>query len=201
MKIDKKTIIAIVLGAAALVVVLYQMRSVIMPSASKTPPATASAAQSLPPATSTAVTSKAPAGGNAGVRNAGVTSVQNLLASGYGGYIANLKESDIDFSGAKFKDPMTPIFGGAEDVEPQNWVPVLDTVVKPVVNPDFEELAENDTLDGIVWNEKDPLALVNDQVVGVGEELEDGAVVTAITQDTVKFSRNGNRYYLVLREE
>ena len=35
----------------------------------------------------------------------------------------------------------------------------------------------------------------------IGEKLEDGAVVTDITRDTVRFSRNGQRYYLVLREE
>ena len=190
MKMDKKTIMAIVLIVAALGLVLYQMRGVFMPSRSKTA-ATATTPKSKPAAPVTQ-----PAAGASNAR-----SVKSLMADDYSGYIASLNETDIDFSGRKFKNPMTPIVEDGENGRPQNWVPRPDHVEKPKRTPGFEELAEDDTLEGIVWNEKDPLALVNDQVVGVGEELEDGAVVTAITQDTVKFSRNGNRYYLVLREE
>ena len=57
------------------------------------------------------------------------------------------------------------------------------------------------TLEGIVWGEIDSFALVNNQVVGVGEKLDDGALVTQITRDTGRFIRDGNKYYLVLREE
>lgn len=190
MKMDKKTIIAIVLIVAALGMVLYQMRGVFMPSR---PGTTATAPKSSPPATASPMHSAA------GASN--VRSVKSLMAGSYSGHIADLKETDVDFSGKKFKNPMTPIVGDGDNAQPQNWVPRPDDVEKPGRMPGFEELAEHDTLEGIVWNAMEPLALVNDQVVGVGEELEDGAVVTAITQDTVKFSRNGNRYYLVLREE
>jgi hypothetical protein len=194
MKMDRKTIIAIVLIVAALGVVVYQMKDVIMPSRPKTT-AAPTAPKSKPPALVTA-SAKQPAAGASDVK-----SVQDLMAGGYSSFIASLSETDIDFSGRKFKNPMTPIVEEGGNEQPQNWVPISDDIEKPKSPPGFEELAKDDSLEGIVWNDKDPLALVNDQVVGVGEELEDGAVVTAITQDTVKFSRNGNRYYLVLREE
>lgn len=193
MKMDKKTIIAIVLIVFALGVVVYQTRSMFVPTGPKTPPVTATSAQKKPFAPATAAPTQLAAGGP----SAG-NSVQSLMASGYATYIAKLAETDIEFSGKRFKNPMTPIVGGDENAEPQVWVPVVNTSTSI---PGIEELSTDDTLEGIVWNDKDPLALVNDQIVGVGEELEDGAVVTAITQDTVKFSRNGNRYYLVLREE
>jgi hypothetical protein len=191
MKMDKKTIIAIVLIVAALGVVLYQMRGVFMPSRPQTTD-TATTAQPKPPTPGIASPTQSAAG------TSNVKSVKSLMAGNYSGLVASLKETDIDFSGKKFKNPMTPIVEDGENAPPQNWAPRVE---KPSRMPGFEELAVDDTLGGIVWNEKEPLALVNDQVVGVGEELEDGAVVTAITQDTVKFSRNGNRYYLVLREE
>jgi hypothetical protein len=191
MKLDKKTIMAIVLIVAALGVVLYQMRGVFMPSR---PATTTVAAKSNPATTPAAGSASRPAAAGSGIE-----SVQSLMENNYGIYIAELEETDINFAGRRFKNPMTPIAKEGEDTQPQVWVPVSND--KPKGLPGIEELSTDDTLEGIVWNIKDPLALLNDQVVGVGEELDDGAVVTAITQDTVKFSRNGNRYYLVLREE
>ena len=121
-----------------------------------------------------------------------------MPADGYAALVATLKESDVAFDKAGFKNPMTPAKG--ESSRPKSWSP--KGVEKPKITPSTaEKLAENDSIEGIVWNDKDPLALVNDQVVGIGEKLEDGAVVTDITRDTVRFSRNGQRYYLVLREE
>ena len=70
-----------------------------------------------------------------------------------------------------------------------------------VVAPLTDARSMGYSIEGIVWNDFNPLALVNNQVVGIGEKLDDGALITTITQDTVRFTRNGMRYYLVLREE
>ncbi len=187
MKMDKKTIILIVLMVVALVVVV----KAILPSGKPTPaPVAANAA-------SAQKTSAAPTQGFGAAMLA--KRIKSLPASGYEAHIATVKESDIAFHESGFKNPMTP--AEAESREPQNWAPTPVVETPVVAEPGVEILATDDSIEGIVWNEKDPLALVNNQVVSVGEELEDGAVVTEITRDTVRFSRNGKRYYLVLRGE
>jgi hypothetical protein len=196
MKIDKKTIIAIVLGVAALGVVLYQMRGMFMPNRPAPTKVAAAAQQPTLPSSSAAASKQASTGPSGGKNN----DVMSIMADGYAGYIAGLEEASIDFSSKRFKNPMTPIVKEGDSERPQSWGPAQVTEV-PDLLPGVAQLSQDDTIEGIVWNDAEPLALVNDQVVGVGEELEDGAVVTSITQDTVKFSRNGKRYYLVLREE
>ena len=49
-----------------------------------------------------------------------------------------------------------------------------------------DALSKGYTIEGIVWNEVQPLALVNEQVVSVGERLTDGALITEITPDTLR---------------
>ena len=186
MKMDKKTIILIALAVVAVVIVVYQFRG--MFSSGRPAPA---------PVTAKKATPQAPKQGlGAGML---AKKIQSLPASGYEAYIATVKESDMAYQKSGFKNPMTPVEGESE--KPQNWVPASVGKTPVAVGSEAEILARDDSIEGIVWNEKDPLALVNNQVVGIGEELEDGAVVTEITRDTVRFSRNGKRYYLVLREE
>ena len=63
-------------------------------------------------------------------------------------------------------------------------------------------VAKGYSIEGIVWDEAaPPLAIINDQVVGVGESLDDGSRITEITADTVRFTKDGSKYYLVFREE
>jgi hypothetical protein len=64
-----------------------------------------------------------------------------------------------------------------------------------------DALKKGYTIEGIVWNEVEPLALLNGQVVSVGENLNDGSLITEITADTVRFTTNGIEYYLVFRGE
>jgi hypothetical protein len=182
-KIEKKTIMAAVLGVMALGVVLFQMKGLFMPSGSAgvstTPPAaTTQAAPTLPLATSS---------GDASARNA------------YSKYIAQVDESKLVFDAKKFKNPMTALITKDDEDEDEKSKP--SGPATKVVAVETEATAAGYSIEGIVWHEKDPLALINDQVVGIGENLEDGAVVTEITRDTVRFRINGNRYYLVLREE
>ena len=187
MKMDKKTTILIALCVLAVVVVAYQFRGMF------------SSGKPAPVAAKPAPAQKAPVASSKASGSALLAEkIRSLPANDYEAHIAKLKMADVAFHESGFKNPMSPAEG--ESLGTQSWIPV-PVVVAPVVLPDVETLALNDSIEGIVWNDKDPLALVNNQVVGIGEELEDGAVVTEITRDTVRFKRNGKRYYLVLREE
>ena len=185
MKMDKKTIMLIVLAVIAVVVVVKQL-GVFSPSKPKPPPAAVAEATKVDKqASGAALLAK---------------KLQSMPADGYTALVATLEESDIAFDEAGFKNPMTPV--KVESSRPKSWSPKGAVVKGPKITPPAAEmLSKDDSIEGIVWNDKDPLALVNNRVVGIGEKLEDGAVVTDITRDTVRFSRNGQRYYLVLREE
>lgn len=50
-------------------------------------------------------------------------------------------------------------------------------------------------LEGIVWNEDNPMAIVSGAIVGVGDHVE-GAEVTAITRDQVTLINNGREVVL-----
>lgn len=184
MTMDKKTIMAIILGVVAVGVVLYQLTG---GGASGKRRVAAVATQ---PATTSAAVASTSQGSSA------ESGQESLPASDYTALVAKMTESDITFDGRKFRNPMTPL---VEEPEPKR--PKVSGPATKVVAPKTEALAMGYSLEGIVWGGSDPLALVNNQVVSVGESLDDGAVITEITRDTVRFIRNGNKYYLVLREE
>ena len=55
-------------------------------------------------------------------------------------------------------------------------------------------------LEGIVWDEERPLAVINDRVVGVGDTLRQGRIVT-ITQTEVFLEDNAETFSLRLGEK
>ena len=185
MKMDKKTVIAIVLAVAAVGLILYQFKgafssakTMIASSAPVATPQSAAAASQPQPSTS---------------------SPEHARLDDYTALIAELDESDIAFENKIFKNPMRPLVSDAtrgtrEAVKDSGPATTLS-------RGPIDALSMGYTIEGIVWNVVDPLALVNNQVVGVSEELSDGALITEITPDTVRFTKNGNKYYLVLREE
>jgi hypothetical protein len=176
MKVDKKTIIAIVLVVVAVIVVIYQFGGI----KSKAPRTTAKTT-----AGQTAVASKAGAAGSQ-------EQAASAAAKDYIELIAGVKESDLDYSGPGFVDPMTPLIGmkGTEKKGPSG----------PATNVPLAA-GMGYKIEGIVWDELSPLALINGQVVGVGEQLEDGTLITEITPNTVRFTIGGRQYFLVFREE
>jgi len=181
MKIDKKIILAIILGVLAVGVVLYQIRGMFSSGKSRT-------ASVIPKPPSAAVSA-------AQISSVG-TGRQSPSTGEYAAFIAKIKESDITFKSRKFKNPMAPLVEKLNRDQARAAGPATK-----VVAPLTDARSMGYTIEGIVWNDFNPLALVNNQVVGVREELDDGALITEITQDTVRFTRNGMRYYLVLREE
>lgn len=57
-------------------------------------------------------------------------------------------------------------------------------------------------LEGIIWDEKNPMAIINDKVAGIGDTVS-GAKVVEIRQNEVVFDVNGQRISvkLILKDE
>lgn len=53
-------------------------------------------------------------------------------------------------------------------------------------------------LEGIIWDEKKPIAVINDKVVGIGDEIS-GAKIIDIRQNEVIFDVNGQMVTVKLR--
>lgn len=177
MKGDKKTILAVVLIIVAIGVVAYQILGV---SSSATRAAsTAIAAPTSSPSTPVPPMQRV------------ATQDQQAVAqpTAYEKLISNISERDLAFRSVAFHNPMTPLVAGSQGGS------------AATAESESADVVSGYSVKGIIWNENHPLALINDQVVGVGERLDDGALITNISSDSVKFTKRGNRYVLVLREE
>lgn len=184
MKVDKKTILAIVLGAVALGVVMYQFAGVFSSNAK---------------ALTSAVAAPTPSPVVTGPESASASFEDESISEptiDYEGFMASVRETDLDYGSRIFRNPMTPLISG----DKQNSSKASGPAAKVALGP-TDALSLGYSFEGIVWNEADPLALVNDQVVGVGEQLSDGSLITEITHDTVRFTKNGKNYFMVFKEE
>lgn len=182
MKIDKKTIIALVLVVVAAVVVVRRLKDVV-PSPTETIRNT--------------ISNAAPEGpGHAS--QASTADPEQAPKDEYEIIIAGVMEADLDYRDKDFRNPMEPLVSerieGTAKSKPSG--PATNVSVGPT-----DALKKGYTIEGIVWNEVEPLALVNGQVVAVGEQLNDGSIITEISADTVRFTHNAIEYYLVFRGE
>ncbi len=184
MKVDKKTILAIVLGIAAVAVVLYQVMGA-FPSTTSTV-SNAVAAPTPSPIVPTSQTAAA---------SVQVASAPTSAAD-YANFIATVTEDNLPFKSKAFRNPMTPLVSEQKADEPKVSGPAAKVALGP-----SDALSMGYSIEGIVWNDVEPLAIINNQVVGVGEMLDDGSVITEISSDIVKFSNQGKNYFLVFREE
>ncbi len=183
MKMDKKTIIAIVLGIVAVGVVLYQAMGA-FPSTSNI--------------VSSAIATPTPSPIVSQTQNAAASDHPEspLQLSEYDILIATLKEVDLPYESKQFRNPMRPLVSEGKGKKRKTSGPASKVDLKMT-----SALSLGYTIEGIVWNDTEPLALVNDQVVGVGDTLDDGALVASIMPDTVKFTKNGKEYFLVFKED
>jgi hypothetical protein len=176
MKGDKKTIIAVVLAIAAVGVIAYQFLGT---GSANVRAASSAIAAPTPAPVQTAVSQTVAQPGDA-----------PQAQTDYEQLIATVAELDLAYRGETFRNPMAPL---APD-------PATQAMAKgETVSP--EAISRGYSIKGIIWNDAQPLALINDQVVGIGERLDDGALITEINPSSVKFTKRGNRYVLVLREE
>ena len=187
MNIDKKTIVAIVLVVLAVVVVVTRLKSGFAPSKPKAKNRVSKAAPKAD--LSTAKASRA----------AAMAEEASQRAKGYSSYIETLQESDLDFEAKRFRNPMTPLVSESDGKKSGRTGGAL-SLKTPVVGV-TDALALGYTIEGIVWDEADPLALINNQVVGVGDRIDDETLIVEITPQKVRFTRKGREYFLEFREE
>ncbi len=181
MKMDRKTIFAIVLVVVAIAVIAFQF----MRPAGQKPARVVSNSENPAPA---------PAGAAA---QGGATQVARAVerVSVYDSLIASVKEDDLAFADENLRNPMTPLIKDAKEARGSS------EMEEEMVGGEINALSVGYTIEGIVWNPGKPLALVNNQVVTVGEKLDDGSLITEITHDTVRFTKDGKKYFLVFRED
>jgi hypothetical protein len=177
MKGDKKTIIAVILAVVAVSVIAYQF----LGTGSANVRAASSAIAAPTPAPVQTAVSQTVASRPKDVRQA---------QTDYDRLIASVSELDLAYRSETFRNPMAPLVP-----DPATQAMAEAETVSP------DAISRGYSIKGIIWNDAQPLALINDQVVGIGERLDDGALITEINPSSVKFTKRGNRYVLVLREE
>jgi hypothetical protein len=111
----------------------------------------------------------------------------------YEDLIARLEEDDMPYRDNAFRNPMAPLIHEAKPKE------IAAAHADP--NGPLDAIAMGYTIEGIVWNDVQPLAIVNNKVVAVGETLDDGALVTDIKPNLVSFKKSGRTYYLAIQRE
>ena len=186
MNIDKKTIVAIVLCLVAVVVIGVRLKSGFAPARSS--------AKRAPKPVATAQVSSAKAS-----RAAAHAEELSQKAKGYSSYIDTLQESDLAFESKSFRNPMTPLISESDRRKSGSSGGTLSTKT-PVVGL-TDGLALGYSIEGIVWDEAEPLALINNQVVGVGDQIDNETQIVEITPGKVRFTRKGREYFLEFREE
>jgi hypothetical protein len=181
MKIDKKTIVAIALCVIAVLVVVMRIKSGFTPS--------------KPAAKPSAKTQAAAAATESQTRKA-ARREEELSAKihDYNKLVASLEETDIPFEAKTFRNPMKPLVSEADKKSgtKKPWEPKEEIIATSAVGY---------TIEGIVWDDAQPLALINNQVVGVGDQLDDGSRILEITKQRVRFTKKGREYFLEFREE
>lgn len=188
---NRQTIIAIVLGVVAVIVVVSRVVPLFTGGSTAAPTAPA------PQATATAP----PASPSRAARAA---QEDELPGNTYARLIARVDVRNLGFEAQAVRDPFRPLVGPGSVVREQE---ILDRAreqaggLTGVQDVRIRELALGYKVHGILWSDTTPLALVNDQVLGVGEEIEEGGVITTITPDTVVFTYEGQTLTLHLNEE
>lgn len=186
MKADRKAIIAVVLVLAAIGLVVYQLTGGM--SAGKS---NANAA-AVPATTTVAKKTPQPIAPTAEVAKS------STIQDEYDNLIAAVSEKDLAYRSPSFRNPMLPLIPDSKSEQVKADLHFEDN--KGGTAP-IDAVAMGYSIQGIIWTKAAPLALINNQVVGIGETLEDGAVVTEITKNMAKFTKRGKSYFLVFREE
>lgn len=75
--------------------------------------------------------------------------------------------------------------------------PFSPPVIGVVETTDKEQLA-GVKLEGIIWDEENPIAVINDKVVSIGDEVA-GAKIVGMTRNEVTFEVDGQQVELKLR--
>ena len=109
--------------------------------------------------------------------------------------LANVKEVDFDYDRERVpRDPMMKLIGktfGAAEEKQDN----TESLRNPTVIAYMKKVVS-----GIMWDDKKPLAIVDNEVVGSGYQYPDGGVVKSITRDQVVFQVGDSLIEVPLKE-
>lgn len=191
-------IIVVVLGIVLVGVLTFQF--------TRKPPSAPAASKGAAPAASQAAggkspTSPAPAAATpppaaptaAGAGEVTVTTIKQTDVD-IDSLLAGIKEVDFDYDqNRQSRDPMAALVGKVANMLAQNQeaTPVTPATVGQVLNK---------TVSGIVWDQKYPVAIVDDDVVYPGYEYADGTVVSSIERDRVVFKVGDSPIEVKLKE-
>ena len=79
--------------------------------------------------------------------------------------------------------------------DPFNWPPEQQAWFQAAAQPETPDFLSGLALTGIIWDEKMPLAVINERVHGVGDTVA-GATVSDIFKETVVLEYNGTPHTL-----
>ena len=188
---NRQTIVAIVLGIAAVILVGWQLVPALFPQGRPAAPAAPTAA--VAPTTSMALL------------NDDTDEEAEEYRDAYAQLVAQVDTEAMDFSLPSMRNPFRPLVGPGSLVEEQAIIDDARQLAAGIIDdPSLagrQELNLGYSVQGIIWSDGEPYALVNDQVLGVGEEIELGGIVTAITADTVVFTYEGQSVILYVDRE
>lgn len=192
MKMNRQTIIAIVLGVVAVVVVIAQLMPALFKSSPAPPPAAAAVPQ-------TRIPTRIPALGN------DADDAAEDEGDAYTQLIARVDVREMSFDREVVRNPFRPLVGPGsvmleEEILERARAQAGDLIEGGGFGP-LPGIMLGYKVNGIVWNEDEPIALVNDQVLSLGEEVEEGGLIAAITPDTVILAYEGQHVTLYLEEE
>jgi len=100
------------------------------------------------------------------------------------------EEKAFTYSRKNIRNPMAPLLAKPEKVA---GVPQ-----KKAAPRDSSSLIAH-RLMGIMWSPTKPLAIIDGNVMAVGEKLRDGSIVEEIGRDSVALKRGGKTFRLVLK--
>lgn len=113
--------------------------------------------------------------------------------------LASVKEVDFDYDKSKpSRDPMTPLVGAFAKAQ---GPATESTTPGQGPNPALIQAARGMKLTGIMWDEKHPLAVVDNTVVGLGYKFSSGITVDSITQSQIILNVQGRKIPLELKEQ
>ena len=105
------------------------------------------------------------------------------------GVAEDSEEKPFIYSSKKVRNPMAPLLAKQEKTVTQRGTG-QPTKAAPTVRH---------RLEGIIWSDVRPYAIIDGNTVGVGEKLQDGSSVAEIGRDFVALKRGGKTSRLVLK--
>jgi len=100
------------------------------------------------------------------------------------------EEKAFIYSSKNIRNPMAPLLARPEKVA---------GVPRKKAAPRDSSSVIAHRLMGIMWSSTKPLAIIDGNVMAVGEKLRDGSVVAEIGRDSVALKRGGKTFRLVLK--